>query len=333
MTCSGKHAILLCAALAVPWMTLSGCVRLQIGEQTAFVPPKRDVKPAETDADLSARWADAARSALVGRGYESVLSSGSQVRLTPSERSKPRVIVEHGFLTTADGGRLAWSLFTQDDGFGADKGTPSRPLIVHCAGNSGDRYNSGLGYASKALPWGDVLVFDYPGYGDSSGSPSAAALEASSGALLADISARTADRDLVLWGHSLGGFICARLAEQAEGVDALILETTARNAAEVAAAWKPWWAGPFIRIDVAQSLASYDSAAAAKTFGGPVLVLGARRDDTLPVRLSRSLASAAEALGADVTYVEFAEAGHRTVPDAADFAATVNAFLQPILTN
>jgi pimeloyl-ACP methyl ester carboxylesterase len=306
-------------------------MQLEIDEQTAFLPPKRPEPPAATVADLSTRWADTAQQALAGRGIEVIGLSETQQRLVRSDGTRLEVVVEHGFVPTPDAGRIAWSLFTRVTSEAAPVG--ARPLIVHCAGNAGDRYNSALGYSGKALPWGDVLVFDYPGYGDSTGSPSAAALEAASGALLADIDARIGDRDLVFWGHSLGGFICARLAERAEGADALILETTARNAAEVAAAWKPWWAGAFVRITVADSLAGYDSAAAAKAFGGPVLVLGGRKDTTLPVKLARSLAAAADALGADVRYVEFAEAGHRTVPDAPDFTATIDAFLLPLLND
>jgi pimeloyl-ACP methyl ester carboxylesterase len=314
---------------ALALASLSGCMRLTIDEQTAFLPPDRPQGPAVTAPDMTTRWGEAAARALAPAGYTLETVGPTQQRLVAAD-ARPTVAVEHGFIALPDAGRLAWTSFSR---VAADPAAPARPLIVHCAGNSGDRYNSSLGYSGKALPWGDVLVFDYPGYGDSTGSPSAAALEAATGALLGDLAARSTARDLVFWGHSLGGFICARLAEQAEGADALILETTARNASEVAKAWKPWWSGPFLRINVADSLASYDTAEAAKAFGGPVLVLGAAQDQTLPVSLARSLAKGAEALGADVTYVEFPRAAHRTVPDQAEFTATVDGFLNPILND
>jgi pimeloyl-ACP methyl ester carboxylesterase len=304
-----------------------------IDEQTAFAPPKRPLPPAETSAEASSRWQEKAEAVLTPLGYTVSVLGESQQRLVPPDPTQAAVIVEHGLLPVANDGRVAWSYFTRETAGTEDQAAKARPLIVHCAGNAGDRYNSGLGYASKALPWGDVLVFDYPGYGDSTGNPSTSALEAASSALIADLSARSEGRDLILWGHSLGGFICARLAEQADGVDGLILETSARSVTEVAAAWKPWWTGPFLRIDVAESLAGYDTASSAKAFGGPVLVLGARKDDTLPVRLARSLADGAKVLGANVRYVEFVQAGHRTVPDAPDFAAQIDGFLLPILND
>lgn len=320
-----RFASLTLASLAVS--ALGGCVNLVIDEETAFRPPAREptMTAAADTVELAARWKALAATRLGSGNGVLQDGEGGSLRINPPGDEDPSFTASHGFLDLGAGERLAWSLFARDP---AD---PVRPLVVHCAGNAGDRYNSGLRYAGKALPWGDVLIFDYPGYGDSTGSPTAASLEAASRALEQDIAARTASRDLIFWGHSLGGFVCARLAERTPGADALILETTARSAGEIAKAWTPWWAGPFISISVVPTLADYDTAVSAKAFGGPVLVLGARRDETLPVGLARSLAEAAKALDAAVTYVEFPDAGHRAVPDAPGFVAAVDGFLRPIL--
>ena len=53
-------------------------------------------------------------------------------------------------------------------------GAADEPLIVHCGGNATDRFGMGGYYSDKVLPWGEALIFDYPGYGDSTGSPSVA---------------------------------------------------------------------------------------------------------------------------------------------------------------
>ena len=205
-----------------------------------------------------------------------------------------------------------------------------RPLVVHCAGNAGDRYNSGGDYADKALPFADVLVFDYPGYGDTPGPASAATFEAASRVLSDFVVSQTQNRKLVLWGHSLGGFVCSRLAQTIPSADGLILETTAPNAAAVAKAWTPIYARPFIRAQVAPSLAGYDVVGSAAQLKGPVLVLGATKDEVLPVTLARQIADSLKSRNANVTYYEFAQAKHMNVPAQAEFNGVIATFFKTV---
>ena len=313
-------------------LSISACVQMTIDEGTAFAPPaQRFEGPAQSVEQLNTRWAarfaegqDEGLLRLEPRG-EFTLMTWTQGQRALGGAPMLTRLVQHG-LAAAPTGAIAWSYFTVPD-----EGDAPRPLIVHCAGNAGDRYNSAAVYSNKALPYGDVLVFDYPGYADSAGTPSAASMEAASAAVAALAQQMAQGRDLVFWGHSLGGFVCARLAAETPEADGLILETTARNADQVADAWTPWYARALVRIDVAPSLAGYDSAADAARFGGPVLVLGAERDDTLPVRLARTLAADLTALGAPVTYVEFEGAGHRDVPSQPGFDAAVSPFFAALM--
>jgi pimeloyl-ACP methyl ester carboxylesterase len=183
---------------------------------------------------------------------------------------------------------------------------PQTPLILSCSGNASDRVNTGTNYAAKLLPHGDAVLFDYPGYGDSPGAASVANLQTLTPDLVKWIEAQAGDRPLIFWGHSLGGFICAELAAASRGVDAIILETTARNVQEIAKAWKPWWAPVRLRPD--PGLMSFDTADALSGFPGPVLIIGAGRDSVLPVKLHRDLASAVAAPLA--RYIELPEATH-----------------------
>ncbi|MBY0565526.1 MAG: alpha/beta hydrolase [Hyphomonadaceae bacterium] len=278
-------------------LLVSGCA-MAIDETTVFAPPAVEQR-AQSGDELTARW--------------------------PLDRlleASPGAQVQHGFLG-APAERVAYTLATRPG--------PGRPLIVICGGNAADRYNSGPAYASKALPFGDILLFDYPGYGDSEGEPSRARLENASRLVAAFAVATASDqRPLVLWGHSLGGFVCGEMARQTAQTDAVILETTARSADEVADAWTPWYAAPFLRIDVAEGLATYDTAVALESSRVPVLVLGAGRDDTLPVALSRSLVSALQSKGIAVTYVEFPDAGHQNVWRQPNFATEVSPFFHAL---
>jgi len=184
--------------------------------------------------------------------------------------------------------------------------TAKTPLILSCSGNASDRVNTGTNYAAKILPYGDVLLFDYPGYGDSASSASVSNLQAITNDLVAWVEIQAQDRPLIFWGHSLGGFVCAELAAASNQVDAVILETTARNVREVAKAWKPWWAP--LRLRPTEDLLSFDTADALSGFPGPILIIGAGRDQVLPVKLHRDLSRSMAAPLA--RYIELPQATH-----------------------
>ncbi len=188
--------------------------------------------------------------------------------------------------------------------FGADTG----PLIVNCFGNAADRRSSGQQYASKIVPHGQALLWDYPGYGDSAGAPSVAAIDAAADALVALAESRAGERELIYWGHSLGGFVCSTLAARSPEADALILETTAPSVGAVAKAWTP--TGVPLRVTFDESLSRYDTPDVLSDFEAPILVIGAGKDRVLPVELARDLATELEADGRDVRYLELPNANH-----------------------
>lgn len=208
---------------------------------------------------------------------------------------------------------------------------PGAPLILVCMGNATDRIRGGAAYAANLMAYGDVLLFDYPGYGDSTGTPTAANLMAIRGALMGHAESEAAGRPILLWGHSVGGFVCAQMAGISDQIGGIVLETTAVDAAEVAGAIRPWYL-PFIRVRVEDSLASFDTVDALATFPCPVLVIGAGRDTVLPVRLHRSLARRLEAEGIQTTYLEFPGAGHIDASRQPGFATEAAPFLERVRT-
>ena len=201
------------------------------------------------------------------------------------------------------------------------------PLIVHCFGNASDRWFTGLKYGRKLVPYGDVLLFDYPGYNGAPGVPTAEAFAAQADELSSHLRAEHASRRRIYWGHSLGGFVCAELAARDAGAAALILETTAPDVRSAAASWIPWYAKPFVRLRFAEGLAAYDTPRTAAATGLPILVIGAARDEVLRVELSRMLAGRLEEAGADPAYAEFPEAGHFDVGSQPGFDETIRGFL------
>jgi len=206
-----------------------------------------------------------------------------------------------------------------------------RPLVVHCGGNASDRYESGTLYVQKILSTADVFLFDYPGYGESTGEATVESLQAANRTISNYVKSRLKpDQKLILWGHSLGGFVCSDMAALFASVDGIVLEASATNAEDVSKAVIPWFAKPFIKTRVAESLQTFDTAKALQDINAPILILGASKDKTLPVELSQILAERLNAAGRNVTYVEFPNANHISIPTQDTYLSTIEDFMVKI---
>lgn len=197
------------------------------------------------------------------------------------------------------------------------------PIILYCGGNL-FRRNAGGGRAARKLGLiGDALLFDYPGYGDTAGPADMGRFRAVAD-VMADAARRVADaedRPLIVWGHSLGGAVCAQVAQRA-GADVLVLETTPARAQAMIDAQLGFFR-PFVRTHLGDGIASVDIPAWLDGFPGRVVVLEAGQDETLAPTLSRALERELVQRGLDVERLVFPEAGHNSIGEQADFQARI----------
>lgn len=201
---------------------------------------------------------------------------GREIQATPTDHG---LGYEPFTLATPDGETLdAWFVPAQ----------PSRGVVLFLHGNAGNlshRIDSiamfhRLGYS--------VLIFDYRGYGRSSGKPSEAGLYQDAQTAW-DHLARTrgiAPGRIVLFGESLGGALAARLAAR-ETPGALVLASSFTSAPQLAADLYPWlpvkW---LLRL-------RYDTLAALSQVRCPVLVAHSPDDEIVPFRHGQALFDAA----------------------------------------
>lgn len=286
-----RYAILALALFA------AACGKVNIDDHAVFHPPAHGA-PAQTVDQLASRWPSAELRTAV-----------------------PGARAQHGFIGSG-ATRIAYTYVS--------KPGANRPLIFYCGGNGSDRVHSGVYFSRKTLPYGDIVMFDYPGYGDSPGQPSTAALDRDAPELGALATQLAQGRTLVFWGHSLGGFVCSRIVREAPGTSAVVLEATARNAMDVGEAWRPWFLASFIKLSVDPSLARFDVADGLSQFHGPILLMGAGRDHVLPIKLSRQLNAALRTRNARVTYVEFPRAEHLSISWQPNFASVVSPFFTSV---
>jgi fermentation-respiration switch protein FrsA (DUF1100 family) len=196
--------------------------------------------------------------------------------------STPR---EHGMdfealtLDTADGERLdAWFV----------PAPQAHGVVLFLHGNAGNlshRMDSiamfhRLGYA--------VLIFDYRGYGRSSGKPSEEGLYRDAETAWAYLThARgIAPENIVLFGESLGGALAAHLAAW-ERPGALVLSSVFTSVPDLAADLYPWLPARWL------TRLRYDTRAALARAKCPVLVAHSPDDEIIPYRHGEELFSAA----------------------------------------
>lgn len=201
---------------------------------------------------------------------------GREVETTPHDYG---LAYEPLSLLTSDGERLdAW--------FVAQEQARASVLILHGnAGNISHRMDTiamfhRLGYS--------VLIFDYRGYGRSTGKPSEAGLyldAQTAWEYLARQRGVPSER-IILFGESLGGGVASWLAAR-EQPGALILSSAFTSVPELAADLYPWLPAKWL------ARLHYDTRAALKGIHCPVLIAHSPDDEIVPFQHGQTLFAAA----------------------------------------
>ena len=167
----------------------------------------------------------------------------------------------------------------------------ARATLIFFHGNAG---NISHRLASLEIFHGlglNVLLFDYRGYGQSTGRPSEDGLYRDAEAALDCVRGGCAlDTDpaalpLVYFGRSLGGAVAAWLATQAPP-EALIVESAFTSVPDMAADLYPWLPVRWLaRLE-------YDTRAAVSETAAPLLVVHSREDDIIPFSHGEAIAEA-----------------------------------------
>jgi uncharacterized protein len=201
---------------------------------------------------------------------------GREMHSTPREQGMD---YEPVTMTTPDGEKLdAW--------FVPSPQAHGVVLFLHGnAGNLSHRIDSiamfhRLGY--------DVLIFDYRGYGRSSGKPSEAGLYRDADTAWAYLTRvrGIAPENIVLFGESLGGALAAHLAV-GKRPGALVLSSVFTSAQDLAADLYPWLPARWL------TRLRYDTRAALVQTDCPVLVAHSLDDEIIPYHHGQELITAA----------------------------------------
>ena len=208
---------------------------------------------------------------------------GREIQATPREHG---LDYEALTLATEDGEKLdAW--FVPGPGK-----TPGQPVVLILHGNAGNISHRMDSIAMfHRLGYG-VLIFDYRGYGRSSGKPSEAGLYRDAATAWEHLTRQRgiAPRRIILFGESLGGALAARLAARPAAQEqpaALVLSSVFTSVPDLAADLYPWLPARWL------ARLHYDTRAALVQTRCPVLVAHSPDDEIVPFRHGQSLFEAA----------------------------------------
>ncbi|MCL1049650.1 lysophospholipase [Shewanella abyssi] len=185
-------------------------------------------------------------------------------------------------ISATDGTRLKGALITQPN---------ARFTLIYFGGNQ-FRFESQGGALAKILSQFDnnLLIMDHRGYGMSEGIPSISALQTDASDIYDYVKSAPslAKLPVIAHGISLGSMIAGSLADQ-RPVDGLVLEGSTTTAKAMIDAQVPWYAMPFIELDISDELAKIDNLANIESYSGELLVMVGENDRTTPVSLSKTL--------------------------------------------
>lgn len=178
-------------------------------------------------------------------------------------------------LETSDGERLnAWWVPAE-----SPRGAV---LLLHGnAGNISHRIHYALMFRRLGY---STLLLDYRGYGKSTGSPTEQGtyVDAESAWRWLTITRRVPERDIVVFGESLGGGVASWLAARHQ-VRALILASTFTSAVDLGSELYP-----FLPVRLVSRF-RYNTLARLRDVRAPVLVVHSREDEIIPFRHGRRL--------------------------------------------
>jgi fermentation-respiration switch protein FrsA (DUF1100 family) len=192
------------------------------------------------------------------------------------------------------------------------------PVVLYLHGNAGDIGNH-IPWAKFLIDAGyGVLALEYRGYGGNPGRPSEAGLYDDARGAFAFLGQQgIADRDIALYGESLGTGIAVEMATE-HPVGAVVLRSPYTSIADVAALQFRYFPVRWLVRD------RFDSLAKIAKLHAPLMVFHGDQDRLIPMALGRRLFDAAPK---PKTWLAIPGAGHNDVQTPAAEQAVLD-FLQ-----
>ena len=186
---------------------------------------------------------------------------------------------------------LSSVVFISSDGdslngwFMRSKTVKPQVTLLHCHGNAGfvlSQYQGMMPFLDKGF---QVFIFDYSGYGFSTGRPTRKNVLKDAISAVKYIKSRpeVAGTKLVIYGQSLGGHLSAVVAErEQEEIDGLVMEGAFSSCPDMGAHVVPVLGRLLVKK-------SYSANESIRKFHKPVLIIHSTEDEVVPFYMGKKL--------------------------------------------
>ena len=237
--------------------------------------------------------------------------------ITPDSFQFSQYTLHETSIDTEDGETLnAWFLEHRD----------AKATVLYLGGNGFLMLKSKpLINAYSELPV-NLLLFDYRGYGLSSGQPTVDGVIQDANAALEYATTQTYSHSdqIYIHGHSMGSFLSSHLAYN-NRVNGYILESPITEVKEWTRSLVPWLLRPFIRFVIDDSLTDQSNIEKVSHIEYPLLLIAGRNDEVTPFRMAESLKE--KSASESVTLAIIDGGSHNNLPAFQAYQAALREFL------
>ena len=240
--------------------------------------------------------------------------------VTPQSYQSPVFTLTEHTISTPDGETLnAWHL-RRDDAIGT---------VLYFGGN---------GFLMvKALPWiqayeqlpVNLMLFDYRGYGLSSGSPSVEGILTDARAvhefLITELGAE--QNRIILHGHSMGSLVTGRMLSELMPA-AYIMESPISEVRSWTRRLVPWLLRPFIRFRFDEAITAQNNLERVAASDLPALFVTGTADQITPKRMAKELYAASASPLKQLSLIE--GGGHNDLPTFQQYRAALLGFVNGV---
>lgn len=238
--------------------------------------------------------------------------------VTPETFTYSQYSLQEQFIETEDGETInSWFLEHED----------AEATVIYFGGNGYLMVKSPpLIEAYSDIPV-NLVLFDYRGYGMSSGTPSVQGVQTDAIAVFnAAVAHFREDHDhpVFLHGQSMGTFVSAMVADM-EQVDGYILENPITEVDRWTRKMLPWILRPFIRFDIDSSIAAQSNLDRVSSADSPLLIFAGTNDMITPMWMAEELYEASASPEKDL--VKIAGGTHNDLPSFSIYRTRLKEFL------
>ena len=177
----------------------------------------------------------------------------------------------------------------------------------------------------------NLLLFDYRGYGLSSGEPTVKGVKTDAmSAYEVAVSKLSSDKDehrIIVHGHSMGAFLSSYISGE-NRVDGYIMESPVSEVKQWTKKLVPWILRPFVRFDIAEEIAAQSNLENVSDVESPLLIIGGSSDDVTPFSMAEEVYEAS--VSPNKKLVEIEGGTHNNLPEFSKYRDELKSFFDTL---